>query len=188
VQRSNETLFDRTKLSGIGCRFPTNLSGIGCRRRAVGSGWLEGVDIHFALDRAGPLRAQLERELRDSIRARRLRAGTKLPPSRVLAVELGVSRGVVVEAYSQLVAEGYLVARAGGGTRIAEGLAQRPPAAVAGAPIPRRVRYELRSGVPNLSFFPRREWQLAVSAALRELPDAAFAYGSRLGLRGLRVS
>ena len=43
------------------------------------------------------------------------------PPSRVLADELGVSRGVVMEAYSQLVAEGYLVARAGGGTHIARG-------------------------------------------------------------------
>src|SRR5947199_7488233 len=126
------------------------------------------MDIHFVLDRGAPLRGQLERELRDSIRTGRLRAGSRLPPSRVLAVELGVSRGVVVEAYSQLVAEGYLVARAGGGTRIAEGLAQEPRAARASAPIPGRTRHELRSGVPDLSFFPRRSWQLAVAAALRE--------------------
>jgi hypothetical protein len=55
---------------------------------------------------ARQLRAQLERQLRDAIRAGRLRAGAKLPPSRVLADELEVSRGVVVDAYSQLVAEG----------------------------------------------------------------------------------
>jgi GntR family transcriptional regulator/MocR family aminotransferase len=140
------------------------------------------------LDRAAPLRAQLERQLRDSIRTGRLRAGARLPPSRLLATEIDVSRGVVVEAYSQLVAEGYLVARAGDGTRVADGLAQQPPASRAAAPATRRVRYELRSGVPDLSFFPRRAWQGAVATALRELPDAAFGYGSRRGLRQLRVA
>ena len=89
------------------------------------------MDILLTLDRTEPLRAQLERELRDAIRAGRLRAGSRLPPSRLLAEELEISRGVVVEAYSQLVAEGYLVARAGDGTRIAGGLAQQPPAAPA---------------------------------------------------------
>ncbi len=146
------------------------------------------MDLHIRLEPGAPLRAQLERELRDSIRAGRLRAGSKVPSSRVLALELGVSRGVVVEAYSQLVAEGYLVARAGGGTRIAEGLAQEPRAVRASTPAIGGPRHELRSGVPDLSFFPRRAWQVAVSAALRELPDTAFAYGSRLGLRQLRVA
>ena len=146
------------------------------------------VDIHLPLDRAEPLRAQLERELRDAIRSGRLRAGAKLPPSRVLADELRVSRGVVVEAYSQLVAEGYLVARSGDGTRIADGLAQQPPARRAPAAAARRIRYDLRSGVPDLSFFPRREWQSATATALRELPDAALSYGSRRGLRQLRIA
>ena len=86
------------------------------------------MDIHLVLNRDAPLRAQLERELRDAIRVGRLRAGSKLPPTRLLADELSVSRGVVVEAYAQLVAEGYLVARSGDGTRVAEGLAQQPPA------------------------------------------------------------
>jgi GntR family transcriptional regulator / MocR family aminotransferase len=135
-----------------------------------------------------PLRAQVERELRAAIRSGRLRAGAKLPPSRVLAEELEVSRGVVVEAYSQLVAEGYLVARAGDGTRIAEGLAQQPPAPRAASRTARRIRYDLRSGVPDLSFFPRREWQSAVAGALHELPDAALSYGSRRGLRQLRTA
>lgn len=134
------------------------------------------------------MRAQLERELRAAIRSGRLRAGIKLPPSRVLADELNVSRGVVVEAYSQLVAEGYLVARPGDGTRIADGLAQQPPARRAPARPARRIRYDLRSGVPDLSLVPRREWQAALTTALRELPDAAFSYGSRRGLRRLRVA
>jgi GntR family transcriptional regulator / MocR family aminotransferase len=146
------------------------------------------VDIHLDLDRAEPLRAQLERELRAAIRAGRLRAGVKLPPSRVLAGELEISRGVVVEAYSQLVAEGYLVARSGDGTRIADGLAQQPPAAPAPSAPATRIRYDLRSGVPDLSSFPRRELQSATGAVLRELPDAAFSYGSRRGARRLRMA
>jgi GntR family transcriptional regulator/MocR family aminotransferase len=146
------------------------------------------MDIHLTLDRAAPLRAQLERELREAIRGGRLRAGAKLPPSRVLADELAVSRGVVVEAYSQLVAEGYLVARAGDGTRIADGLAQPLSASRASSRTTTRFRYDLRSGVPDLSFFPRREWQAAIVAAARELPDVAFAYGSRRGLRRLRIA
>jgi GntR family transcriptional regulator / MocR family aminotransferase len=146
------------------------------------------VDTHLALDRATPLRAQLERELRAAIRSGRLRAGVKLPPSRVLADELRVSRGVVVEAYSQLVAEGYLTARPGDGTRIAAGLAQQPPAPRAPSTTAWRVRYDLRSGLPDLSFFPRREWQSAMTTALREIPDVALSYGSRRGLRQLRVA
>ena len=146
------------------------------------------MDIHLDLDRAAPLRAQLERELRAAIRAGRLRAGARLPPSRVLADELQVSRGVVVEAYSQLVAEGYLVARSGDGTRIADGLAQQPPAPRAPAAARPRIRFDLRSGLPDLSLFPRREWQSAMATAMRELPDAAFSYGSRRGLRQLRIA
>ena len=134
------------------------------------------------------MRAQLERELRAAIRVGRLRAGARLPASRVLADELQVSRGVVVEAYSQLVAEGYLVARSGDGTRIADGLAQQPPAPRAPAAARPRVRFDLRSGVPDLSLFPRREWQSAMTTSMRELPDAAFSYGSRRGLRQLRIA
>jgi GntR family transcriptional regulator / MocR family aminotransferase len=144
------------------------------------------MDLHLVLDRKAPLRAQLERELRDAIRSGRLRARSRLPPSRVLADELEVSRGVVVEAYSQLIAEGYLVARRGDGTRIADAIAQQPPAPRAPAAPAQRVRYELRSGMPDLSLFPRREWQAALAKALRELPDAALGYGSRRGLRQLR--
>ncbi|MGZ4195196.1 MAG: MocR-like pyridoxine biosynthesis transcription factor PdxR [Solirubrobacteraceae bacterium] len=146
------------------------------------------VDIHLTLNRAAPLRAQLERELRSAIRSGRLRSGAKLPPSRVLADELRVSRGVVVEAYSQLVAEGYLVARSGNGTRIADGLAQQPPAPRAPSGRAQRIRYDLRTGLPDVSLFPRRQWQSAMASALREMPDVGLLYGSRRGLRELRFA
>ena len=117
-----------------------------------------------------------------------MRAGSKLPPSRLLAEALGVSRGVVVEAYSQLAAEGYLVARAGDGTRIAEGFARRAPVASAPAVVAPRIRYDLRPGLPDLSLFPRREWQAAMSAAVRDLPDAALGYGPPGGFPQLRLA
>ncbi|MDQ3609100.1 MAG: winged helix-turn-helix domain-containing protein, partial [Actinomycetota bacterium] len=60
----------------------------------------------------------MEGDLREAVRSGRLRAGARLPASRTLSAELGVSRRLVVEAYAQLVAEGYLVARRGSGTRV----------------------------------------------------------------------
>src|SRR6266568_2795099 len=66
-----------------------------------------------------PLHRQLETEIRDRIRRGHLAGGTVLPSTRGLADDLGLSRGVVVEAYEQLVAEGYLVSRSGGYTQVA---------------------------------------------------------------------
>jgi GntR family transcriptional regulator / MocR family aminotransferase len=76
------------------------------------------VDFHLDLDGTGSLRTRCEHALRTAVR--RLPAGTRLPPTRTLAAELGVSRGVVVEAYAQLAAEGYLLTRRGGGTSVAD--------------------------------------------------------------------
>src|SRR4051812_25863956 len=79
------------------------------------------VLVHLTRDSGVALHRQIEASLRDAIRAGRLLRGTTLPPTRGLADELGVSRGVVVEAYQQLVAEGYLTSRTGGYTRVAIG-------------------------------------------------------------------
>lgn len=66
-----------------------------------------------------PLHQQLESGIRERIRQGLLRADTVMPSTRALATDLGLSRGVVVEAYQQLVAEGYLVSRTGGYTQVA---------------------------------------------------------------------
>ena len=79
------------------------------------------VLVHLTRDSGVALHRQIEASIRDAIRAGRLPRGTSLPPTRSLADELGVSRGVVVEAYQQLIAEGYLTSRAGGYTRVAIG-------------------------------------------------------------------
>lgn len=94
----------------------------------------------------------------------------------------------MVEAYAQLIAEGYLLARTREGTRVAEGSAQSPRPARAPGIVRPRVRYDLRAGIPDLSLFPRRAWNTATAQALRELPDAALSYGPPEGLRQLRVT
>src|SRR4051812_49546751 len=85
------------------------------------------VAIELDREAGDALHRQLETSLRDRIRSGALPAGVALPASRVLADELGVSRGVVVEAYAQLVAEGYLTSRSGSYTQVA-------PRAAAGSP------------------------------------------------------
>ncbi|MFL5850306.1 MAG: GntR family transcriptional regulator [Solirubrobacteraceae bacterium] len=70
-------------------------------------------------DRGGRgVRLRLEEALRSGIQAGRLMPGAPLPPTRVLAAELGISRSVVVEAYANLRTDGYLEARTGAGTRV----------------------------------------------------------------------
>ena len=77
-------------------------------------------ELVVELDRSGDaLHSQIEASIRERIRSGALPGGVALPASRVLATQLGVSRGVVVEAYAQLVAEGYLISRSGGYTQVA---------------------------------------------------------------------
>ena len=121
-----------------------------------------------------PLHAQLEEQLRDGVRSGRLAAGDRLPSSRALAAELGVSRGVVVEAYGQLAAEGSLQVERGAAPRVAAGAAvaaDRPA-----EPPPAPPRYDLRPGTPDLSLFPRAAWAAAQRRALREVADADLGY------------
>src|SRR5215467_15308794 len=79
------------------------------------------TEMLVRLDRGNgvPLRLQLERELRSAIQSGRLSGGSLLPSTRALAADLELSRGVVVEAYEQLLAEGYLSAQHGAATRVA---------------------------------------------------------------------
>src|SRR4051812_1464822 len=97
------------------------------------------VLVHLTRDSGVALHRQIEASIRGAIRAGRLPRGTSLPPTRTLADELGVSRGVVVEAYQQLIAEGYLTSRAGGYTRVAIApevpAGEPPPLPAAGAGI-----------------------------------------------------
>jgi GntR family transcriptional regulator / MocR family aminotransferase len=131
------------------------------------------------------LRAQLEGQLREAVRSGRLRPGSALPSTRALATQLQISRGVVVEAYDQLAAEGYLVARPGSATRVADAALVGAPPPTPEAP-PRPLRYDFRPGVPALDSFPRSAWLTSLRTALKEAPHAALGYGDPRGQPALR--
>src|SRR5213080_3398515 len=113
-------------------------------------------ELLLALDRGSsrPLRAQLEDGLRGLVRAGRLPAHERLPATRALAGDLGVSRRLVVDAYAQLLAEGYLSARRGSGTFVAEAASAASDAAP--EPPARALRFDFFPGYPDLASFPRK--------------------------------
>ncbi|MFI5065796.1 MAG: GntR family transcriptional regulator, partial [Streptosporangiales bacterium] len=87
-----------------------------------------GLDLYLGL--AGRrVRAGLESALREAVRSGRLVPGTRLPATRQLAADLGLSRNTVADAYGQLIAEGWLAARQGAGTWVAGGTTAPPGSA-----------------------------------------------------------
>jgi GntR family transcriptional regulator / MocR family aminotransferase len=133
-----------------------------------------------------PLHRQIETSIRDAIRAGRLPRGSSMPPTRMLAADLGVSRGVVVEAYQQLAAEGYLASRSGGYTQVAAG-----PAALAAEPRltrPPRPAIDLSYGRADVSSFPRAAWLRAIRGALADAPNDVFGYLTGRGVPQLRTA
>lgn len=147
-----------------------------------------GPELLVRLDRGAPepLRGQLEHELRAAIRSGRLGAGERLPSSRALARELGLSRGLVVECYSQLQAEGYLTSRGGSATRVAESAREHQPTPAELAPPARRFAVDFRPGTPDLTSFPRRDWAWAIRETLRSEPDDLLDYPESRGSDRLR--
>ncbi len=151
------------------------------------SGPVAGPELLLTCDREGSatLHEQLEARLREMVRSGQLAPGTRLPSSRSLAAELGVSRGVVLEAYSQLTAEGYLTSSQGAPTRVAAmATAERPPLP-AGA-LESSYRFDLRPGVPDLLRFPRESWMRMLRLALRGASFEALGYGDPRGAPELR--
>jgi GntR family transcriptional regulator / MocR family aminotransferase len=146
-----------------------------------------GPELLLRLDRGSPepLTHQLERELRDAIRNRRVAPGERLPSSRQLARELGVSRGLIQECYAQLHAEGFLTTRTGSGTRVAS-VALQAPGAVAAPPPVRPPAIDFRPGQPDLGSFPRQDWLWAMREATRTAPASALGYGDPRGSLRLR--
>ncbi|MEU6887301.1 PLP-dependent aminotransferase family protein [Streptomyces viridosporus] len=147
-----------------------------------------GIDLHLAPTGPG-LRRGLTDALREAVRTGRLTPGTRLPSSRSLAADLGIARNTVADAYADLVAEGWLTARQGSGTRVADRAVPRPPARPA-APrrVPGRPRYDLLPGTPDLASFPRVAWLKATRRALAAAPNDAFGYGDPRGRPELRTA
>jgi GntR family transcriptional regulator/MocR family aminotransferase len=149
------------------------------------------LDLHLVLGETRPARA-LERSLRDAIVAGRAPAGHRLPPTRSLAADLGIARTAVSEVYAQLTAEGWLEARVGAGTWVAETAAALPE-----RPGPRHVAaVDDRTPGPGLilayggcsdpSLFPRREWLLATRRAVGSATAAELSSLDGRGAQRLR--
>jgi GntR family transcriptional regulator / MocR family aminotransferase len=147
------------------------------------------MDLHLDLSEvpAGSLRARVEHALREAVRSGRLAPASRLPSTRVLCAQLGVSRGVVVDAYSQLAAEGYLQTRRGGGTTVASTTTPGRPDEVGAAPAT-TIRHDLNPYRPALDGFPRAAWLSAVTRVLRTVPDERLAYPDPAGTPELRAS
>ncbi len=145
-----------------------------------------GPELLLELQRDGelPLHEQIERALREQIRSGRLPANARVPSTRTLAATLGVSRGVVSEAYGQLAAEGYLTTRQGAPVRVARVVhgVTRPPA----GSLLRHFAYHFHPGLPDLAGFPREAWARSVRAGLRDSPLDALGYGDPRGVPALR--
>jgi len=148
-----------------------------------------GSDLHLDLSGPGGRRAALIGALREAVRGGRLAPGTRLPPYRSLAADLGVARNTVADAYAELVAEGWLTARQGSGTRVAdraEPLRHAGEPAVGAPPRARGPLHDLRQGTPDASSFPRAAWLASYRRAVQNAPSEAFGPGDPAGRRELR--
>jgi GntR family transcriptional regulator/MocR family aminotransferase len=157
------------------------------------------------LDGDGPLSTQLYAAVRRMILAGGVAAGTRLPSSRSLARELGVSRNTVLLAYEQLLAEGYVAGRGGSGTYVTGGLVapDRGPAATRPErprvsayarrlppapepPVPGRLPYDFRYGVPADDPYPGAVWRRLLSRRARGATALSLSYGPPEGIAPLR--
>src|SRR3569833_3207601 len=167
------------------------------------------MDIQIPLSKAGePLFRQLYLGLRTAILAGQLHAGERLPSSRDMAEQLRVSRTVVVLAYDQLLAEGYVEGRRGSGTFVSDvgtrsGSSRKASArvrlsrfgraaALAGirAPFPSRtgaaLRYDFSYGRSPVERFPLETWRRLLMQRARKATVRTHHYGSPMGETALR--
>ncbi|MFD6888914.1 PLP-dependent aminotransferase family protein [Streptomyces sp. NPDC059957] len=151
-----------------------------------------GADLHLGPVPGRGVRAGLAEALREAARSGRLAPGTRLPSSRSLAADLGIARNTVAEAYAELVAEGWLTARQGSGTRVAErarvgtGVRRLAAAVPVRRPVRAQTSYSLKPGSPDLGGFPRAAWLAAARRALTGAPNEAFGYADPRGRVELR--
>ncbi|MDT0320119.1 MocR-like pyridoxine biosynthesis transcription factor PdxR [Streptomyces millisiae] len=153
----------------------------------------------------------LARQLRHAVADGRLPVGSRLPPTRVLAAELGVSRGVVTEAYRRLTEDGHAEGHRRNGTTVVAAPLP-PPTRPASTPAPppapaptdlfthppdqgvfdalraAPARVDLTPGTPDLAAFPRAAWLRAERELLRDLPATGLGYGDPRGTPALRAA
>jgi GntR family transcriptional regulator/MocR family aminotransferase len=166
------------------------------------------LPIRIPPRKSGERLRALHGQLKAAILEGRLRPGLRLPATRVLASNYGVSRNTAIATYDLLLSEGYITTRHGAGTYVADvgprvtrlagqqksnakrtrqlGEFWQRPALLEAAPAPGSVRYQFRLGLPDVSKFPMATWRRLSARALRNFarqsPVAETAAG-RLALR-----
>lgn len=141
-----------------------------------------------------PLIRQVYDQLRIHILHGELPAGTRLPSTRELAADLHVSRNVILEAYDQLTAEGYIESRPGSGTYVAEGAYlpteqdtfPLPSMAIRRSSVLSKHIIDFRSGQPALDLFPRNVWSRLTRHVYATTPSVHFGYDMPEGRHELR--
>lgn len=164
------------------------------------------MDIQINVQGSHELAGQIYRALRLRILDGRLAAGERLPSTRDLAAQLGVSRKTTLEVFERLTAEGYLHARQGDGTFVAAGLTRRPDeqghtarASATGIwetlphtlAMPRpgsMLSYDFMGGVTDKSQFPFAVWRRYINQALRTQAHSRGAYRDPAGEQELRLA
>ncbi len=162
------------------------------------------MDLVISLDGTGEKTVRVYRALRAAIVDGRLPAGHRLPATRVLAADLGVSRNSVATAYERLVAEGYLSSRVGSGTFVAPVRSRPAPRRTAADPLRPRAgwdlaplpvssgaatpRYDFRTGIPDAQLFPFDTWRRLVAAEVRLRANSPGTYAEPSGHPALRAA
>lgn len=150
----------------------------------------------IALERGSQLTLarQIYQQIRQMILSEAIESGHKLPSTRRLSSDLSVSRNTVIEAYSQLIAEGYLKTYNGSGTVVAEGLRAlditiSPNRSSVSKQDKTQLADEMidfRTGIPALEYFPRKEWGDLYREVCSKISVSAFGYCMSAGIWELR--
>ena len=166
--------------------------------RIAAGGGADFLQLSPALAPARGLTSWLADAVRAAIIDGRLQPGALMPATRVLADDLGISRGVIVEAYQRLADEGLVSARPGAGTRVmavagraplpsrAPHRPERPEATLLPQRWRARAEIDLSPGVPDLSGFPRAAWLRAERSVLEQASVTDLGYGDPRGSQWLR--
>lgn len=175
-------------------------------------GWEEPLFVQFTIPLSKenePLRKRIYANLRNAIFSGKLASHSRLPSSRDLAQQLGISRSVVLEAYDQLLAEGFVVGRSGSGTYVAQGLSNRPAkpkkstelrlstfgwaasgaaAALEQSSQASHFRYDFKFGrsESDVEIFPFERWQRMLTRIARKTSISQLDYGPPAGNPALR--
>lgn len=160
---------------------------------------LTSSTLELGIDRedAEPFQSQIARQVRSLVLGGRLKPGAKLPSSRSLSDQLAVARATVVEAYEQLIGEGYLETRLGSGTTVAtelpeqllkSGNGRQAQGSAAASRSKREPARPFRQGLVDWETFPHDDWGRVLGRYWRNPPITLLEHNDPFGWLPLRAA